>query len=198
MAKILSKWYFYLLSIAVSVSAFCILVSVKTNPKRTEKISILIGSYDAKVTDLENELKNNKPEQVKDVQIRYLNLHAKNFQYLFSSLRDDVDMFILPISYVEGREEGTVKYAANLDEEYVNHNIGKEPTYYSYDDKNKGIQIYDSESDVGCMKDYITYNEDDNKSDYYLFFSYKSKNIGKINNSKSETAYQIVKEMYKL
>lgn len=198
MAKILSKWYLYLLSIAVSVSAFCILTSIKTNPKRTEKISVLIGSYDAKVNDLEKELNNNKPEQVKDIQIRYLNLHAKNFQYLFSTLRDDIDMFILPNSYVAGKEDDTVKYAANLDAKYVDSKVEKEFEFYVYDGYNKGIKIYDSDSDIGCMKDYITYNEDDNKSDYFLFFSYKSKNIGKVNSSESETAYQIVKEMYKL
>ena len=182
----------------VSVTSFCVITTIKTNPKREEKINIIIGSYDAKVSQLENELKKNKPQSIKEINVNYLNLHAVNFNYLFSSLRGESDLFILPINYALDNLDSTIKYAANIDEEYVNQQVGKSLDYYSYESYKKGFKIYDSSSQTGALTNYITYEEDNNKSDYYMFLTYNSKNIGKLNNSKSERAYGVIKELLDL
>ena len=49
----------------------------------------------------------------------------------------------------------------------------------------------------GLFKDLITYSGDNDKSDYYLFFSYKSKNTGELNKkSKTKHALELIKNIY--
>ena len=60
MKKYLSKWYLYLLAIALSVASFCLAVTFKTNPKNTERVNFFLGTYDAQTTQLKNKLMENK------------------------------------------------------------------------------------------------------------------------------------------
>ena len=101
MVKVLSKWYIYLISAAVVVTGFCVGVSIKTTPKATERITFIVGSYGAKVSNINRKLKNLKPDSVKEVNCRYLQYGASNFSYLLSTLRSVSDFYILPTSYIE-------------------------------------------------------------------------------------------------
>lgn len=198
MVKVLSKWYIYLISAAVVVTGFCVGVSIKTTPKATERITFLVGSYGAKVSNINRKLKNLKPDSVKEVNCRYLQYGASNFSYLLSTLRSASDFYILPMSYVEKSPDDVAKYAANIKSEYVDEKVGKNLEYYENDGKIKGFKIYDAQANEGFLVDYITYTEEHDKSDYYLFFTYNSKNIGELNNSSSENAFLIVKELFTL
>lgn len=197
MRRFLSKWYLYLLAIIISVSAFCILTNIKTNPKRTERINFIVACYDAQVYKLEQALKEKKPDYLKEINCTYLNIDADNFGYLFYSLRGDADFFILPINYVDNNQDSTIKYAANIiDTNYVDNKLNAKQEYYSYEGYSKGFKIYDSLLDEGILKDYLTYNVKEEKSDYYLFFNYNSPNVGSLNNSESEVAFDAIKTMF--
>ena len=198
MAKIVSKWYIYLLSFFIAVTSFCVVTTVKTNPKETERINFVVGAVDINSYQLEAKLKENKPKGIKKISCNFLRLHSQNFNYLFTTLRSNSDFFILPYNYIVNEFKGITDYAANIDTTYVNEKLGEELDYCSFDDHYKGFKIYDSSLDEGILKDYITYNFEDEKDDYYLFFSFKSKNIGELNHSKSENAYEVIKEMMAL
>lgn len=198
MVKVLSKWYIYLISATVVVTGFCVGVSIKTTPKATERITFIVGSYGAKVSNINRKLKNLKPDSVKEVNCRYLQYGASNFSYLLSTLRSASDFYILPLSYIEKSPDDVTKYAANIKSEYVNEKVGKNLEYYENDGEIKGFKIYDAQANEGFLVDDITYTEEHDKSDYYLFFTYNSKNIGELNNSSSENAFLIVKELFTL
>ena len=198
MVKVLSKWYIYLISAAVVVTGFCVGVSIKTTPKATERITFVVGSYGAKVSNINRKLKNLKPDSVKEVNCRYLQYGASNFSYLFSTLRSASDFYILPSSYIESNTDAVTKYAANIKSDYVNEKVGKNLEYYENNGEIKGFKVYDAQTNEGFLVDDITYNEERDKSDYYLFFTYNSKNIGELNSSSSENAFLIVKELFTL
>lgn len=198
MHNILSKWYIYLASFAVTTTAFCVATSIKTNPKETERINFVLGSYDADVTDLEKTLNKQRIDGIKNIRCSFLKLGSKNFNYLYSSMRGDSDFFILPIVYLENSFVGATDYAANIKTEYVDEMIGSSQTYYSVGDYVKGIKIYDSKTESGILKEYITYIEGEEKSDYYLFFTFNSKNIGELNNSKTDNAFKVIRKMITL
>ena len=198
MVKVLSKWYVYLISAAVVVTGFCVGVSIKTTPKATERITFIVGSYGAKVSNINRKLKNLKPDSVKEVNCRYLQYGASNFSYLLSTLRSVSDFYILPMSYIEKGPDDVTKYAANIKSEYVNEKVGKNLEYYENDGEIKGFKIYDAQANEGFLVDDIIFTEEHDQSDYYLFFTYNSKNIGELNNSSSENAFLIVKELFTL
>ena len=71
------------------------------------------------------------------------------------------------------------------------NDVASGKTYYYSEDYAKGIKAYDKETKEGYLSDYIDYGE----NNYYLFFTYNSKNIGKLNNSSSEKAFDVLKEI---
>ena len=189
--KMFSKWYIYLVSIALVVTSFCVVTSVKTEPKADEKINFIIVSNGVN-NNLKQYLNEKKPEGLKKIEFRYVNAKTKNLNYIFSSLRRSVDFFILPIDYVENNPSVTIKYSANIKENYLNEKIETIPTYYYADEYAKGIKAYDKEKKEGLLSSYIDYGEDSN---YYLFFAFNSQNIGQLNNSGSEKAFDVLKEI---
>ena len=198
MGKIISKWYIYVLSFAVVITAFCVFTTIKTNPKETEKINFVVGAFDVDTYHLNKKLNENKPKGIKQINCNYLKLHSHNFNYLFNSLRSGSDFFILPYNYIVDEFNGITNYAANIDVEYVDGKINQELDYCVFDEHYKGFKIYDSSLDEGILKDYITYTIEEEKDDYYLFFTFNSKNIGELNHSKTENAYEVIKEIMEL
>lgn len=198
MRKIWSKWYIYLTTVAVVVTSFCIAVSFKTAPKRTERVDFFIGAYDIKTEELKKEIEKKKPSGVVEVELRFHYISSKDFTYIFANFRANVDCFILPYDYVSKNENDSVKYAANLDMDYMNSEFGKENVYYKFEDRGKGIKIYDAATKTGSLTNYIQYDTDDFQSDYYLFFSYKSVNLGKNNDSETDRAIKMAKELIQL
>ena len=198
MVKILSKWYAYLISAAIVVTGFCVGVNIKTTPKATERITFVLCSYDAKVSNINKKLKTFKPDTIKEVNCRFLQYGANNFTYLFSSLRSASDFYILPMSYIESNVDDVTKYAANIKSDYVNEKVGKSLEYYENNGEIKGFKVFNGSSNEGVLVDDITYTYENDKSDYYLFFTYNSKNIGELNSSASENAFSIVKELFTL
>ena len=83
--------------------------------------------------------------------------------------------------------------------EYLNDYFDTKLEYCLYDGVAKGFKVYDHVKDEGILKDYITYSNDDYKSDYYLFFQFKSINIGEMNSvSKTNNALKVIKELMEL
>ena len=118
---------------------------------------------------------------------------------LYSSFRENCDFFILPLNYVNDYKGATINYSANLDIEYLNDYFDTKLEYCLYDGVAKGFKVYDHFKDEGILKDYITYLNDDYKSDYYLFFQFKSINIGDMNSiSKTNNALKVIKELMEL
>lgn len=188
--KMLSKWYIYFVSTILVVASFCIITNVKSEPKENEKINFIIVSHGVN-NGLKSYLNDNKPSGIKKIEFRYVDLNTKNINYIFSTLRESADFFILPLSYAENNPSITIKYSANIKVDYLNEKIDTSPTYYYSEDYAKGIKAYDKETKTGLLSDYIDYGEDN----YYLFFTYNSKNIGKLNNSDSEKAIDVLKEV---
>lgn len=194
--KILSKWYIYLATITLVIASFCIVTSIKTEPRGEEKINFIIVSRGVK-NELKNFLNDNKPTGLKKIEFRFVDLETKNLNYIFSTLRGSSDFFILPLDYAEENSSITIRYSANIKTDYLNEKIGEEATYYYQEEYAKGIKIYDGASKEGYLKDYIIYNKEDETKNYYLFFTFNSKNIGQLNNSSSEKAFEVLKEIRK-
>ena len=197
MLRVLSKWYLFFISIALTITSFCVIVFVKTTPNLEERISFVIGAFDADSAGLNRFLNEKKPSSVKEINYRFNALETSNFNYILVSLiRADSDFFILPFSYFDSNKDSSVKYAATIDENYVEEKVNQDFIYYSDGEYLKGIKIYDSTTNEGLFKDYITYTREENKSDYYLFFTFNSHNIGTLNDSKTENVFSFLKEIF--
>lgn len=198
MKKYLSKWYLYLLAISVSVVAFCLSVTFKTNPKETERVNFFLSTYNAETTKLDNALESKKPSSIKQINITYCSFYSSSFEYIYQTTRKEMDFYILPGSFVND-SEGLYKYYPELDETYLNEYFELTLSYLNLEDKPKAIKIYDHNSKEGFFKDYVTYNSELNEEDFYLLFNGSSPNIGNINlKSTTDHALQIVKELFKL
>ena len=208
MTKYLSKWYIYLSVIAVVIASFCIAVGVKVAPKEHERVDFFIGANNAKVSEIENKLNENLPEGIVTVSPKFHYVDADNFNYIFSSYKETVDFYILPMNFVRDNKSLATGSAQNLDRsvEYLNSYLGKTLEYCTFPDSDmktyvKGFKVYDYIKDEGILKNYITYNlpetKVEEKSDYYLFFNFKSINCGEVNNnSKTDNALKIIKRMF--
>lgn len=196
MTKIISKWYIYLSLVLVSTVVFCIAVNAKTAPKEDERISFFVGSPDYKKEELENKLNSNREDAIKTVNLYYHHINASNFTFIFSSFRENSDFFILPIDYVNKQKDSVIKYSAHIDTNYVNSIFNEELEYCEFDGEAKGFKIYDASKDEGILTSYITYESEQVKCDYYLFFGFGSCNIGELNvKNKTMNAFELIKEL---
>lgn len=199
MHRVLSKWYLFLASVLVTVTSFCVVVFAKTSPKSEERITFVVGAFNMDVGALSQKLNEKKPSSIKEINVKFDALESYNFGYTLTSLiRSDTDFFILPHSYFDANKGGSVKYAATIKKDYVESQLERQFEYYVDGDYLKGIKIYDSSLDEGILKDYIIYTKEDDKSDYYLFFTYNSHNIGSLNDSGTTNAFTLLKEMFAL
>lgn len=199
MTKVLSKWYIHISLLLVTTITFCVSVNMKTAPKEDERVSFFVGAIDTKKDDLEAKLDSKCDDDILAIYYHFHNIYASNFTFIYSSFRENCDFFILPINYVNDYKGATINYSANLDIEYLNDYFDTKLEYCLYDGVAKGFKVYDHVKDEGILKNYITYLNDDYKSDYYLFFQFKSINIGEMNSvSKTNNALKVIKELMEL
>lgn len=197
MNRILTKWYLYLAASAITVTSFCLAVGARTQPKETERIQFLVASPDMDLAGLNAKLEEEKPDGVKLFEARFLQLNSGNFGYLLSTMARTVDFFIVPNSYAESHYSDCVQYAANINQDYLNERLGLAPHYFLAEDYAKGFTFHKG-GEKDALSSYITYENEEEKGDYSIFFSYKSKNIGELNHSKSELAFPAVRRLLAL
>lgn len=199
MRNLFSKWYLYLLSAVVSTVAICLSISFKTAPKDHERIDIFIGALEMKTSQFDRDIDEKKPDGIKKVETRFIAKTANNFSYLFFSLRSEMDFYILPLDFVEENKGDVVNYSSNIKIDYLEKELGRHFDYY-YDDENrpKGFKIYDCKKEEGILGNYITYTNDEERNDYYLFFSFKTKNIGEMNGGGSTGAFEVIDVLFNL
>ena len=193
----LNKWYLYLLVTVISVVGFCLAVTFKTNPSKTEKVNFFLGTYDAKASKLDEKLESMKLSSIKQINITFSYYGSSSFSYVFQTTREEMDFYILPISFVNG-DENLANHFSILDTNYLDNYFNLTLNYLSLKEKTRGIKIYDHESKQGFFKDYVTYESDTNEEDFYIFFNYKSPNFDKINNGQTSHALYIIKLMLNL
>ena len=199
MSKIFSKWYLYIILALVSSVSFCILLNVRVSPKADQRITFFIGAVDSDVSKLNNKCKEFVDDNVMAINYRYHNIHASNFTFIYSSFREDSDFFILPIDYVNKNLGRTASLSANLNEEYINSKLNYQFDYLEVEGNKKAIKVYDSLTEEGILKDYVTYIDEEIKCDYYLFFEFDSVNIGEIHSrTKTDNAFKVISELMKL
>lgn len=196
MNKYLSKWYIYLISIVVIVVSFCVGVSFKCALKKHEKIEVFIGAKECNTVTLLEKLNNNKPIDTIAVNVNFHYSTHSNFSYIFSSFRSEVDLIILPQTYLKDSEANVVDYCASIKKDEFEQYLGFTPTYYVKGEFYKGIKIYDATSKEGILKEDITYCDSNYQSDYYLFFNYKSNNLGFLNESVTDNALELVRTLF--
>ena len=63
-------------------------------------------------------------------------------------------------------------------------------------DEGKEVNAYIVSKDEGILTSYITYESEQVKCDYYLFFGFDSCNIGELNaKNKTMNAFELIKEL---
>ncbi len=197
MKKLLSKWYLYLVAISVSVVAFCLSITIKTSPSKLEKINFFLGTYDALVTNLDKELEEKSSKDIKQINITFSFYGSSSFSYVFETTKQEMDFYILPSSFV-GDIEAMYLHFQTLDESYLNEYFESELSYLSFENSIKGIKVYDHILKDGYFKDYVTYSNQLSEDDYYLFYNYKSPNLGNLNEGKTDHALSVSKILFNL
>ena len=196
MTKYLSKWYIYLLSVLIVVVSFCLGVSFKVAPSAEERIDIFICAKECNTASLIEKLNNNKPTDVVTVNLNFHYCTHSNFSYIYSSFRTEVDILILPSEYLKDNERNVIDYSAPIKKDEFEQYLGFAPTYYVKDEYYRGIKIYDKDTKEGILKEDITYCDEYYSSDYYLFFNYRSVNLGFLNDSVTDNALELVRAIY--
>lgn len=180
-------WAYVLLCVACSLLSVYV-VNLINKPRNEETISILVASYDDKCEEFRNEVTSRKPDYLREIQFNTYSLLNNNFENYYINLAYGLcDVVILPESKVHDSKV-QYYYAIFTDEIKTQYFSNKE--FYSLDGKDYGVQIHKKgQEDNNLLKYYLDEQTDEN---YYLFFYWKSKHIGALNNTTYNTAFELM------
>lgn len=180
-------WAYALFCLAGSLLSIYI-VDLINKPRNEETISILVASYDDKCETFRNEVNQRRPKYLREIQFNTYSLLDERFEDYYLKLAYGLsDIVILPESKVN---ESKVQdyYAIFNDEIKTKYFPNKE--WYTLDDKDYGILIHKKDTEDNHLLTYCLNEQTD--EDYYLFFYWKSKHIGSLNNTTYNTAFELM------
>lgn len=180
-------------SLAVSIFSY-IIFDTLSKPRLQNKIQVLIGADVKNKKGFDEYFLDACNDDIYTVDSTFLDASQNLFTSYYSTTIDSLDLSILPSSLFDKNIFNISKYFS-LSEELLKDKTGlTDFSYFSKDEKNYGIKIYDKATKKGYLKDYIDYSDDD----YYLFINKSSYHVGELNkkNDTSNACFDIIKEIY--
>lgn len=184
-------WYAYLLVALIVPFVSTFWIRFVTRPKRDERFSLFLTAYTFDQDELKKRALTYEKGNILEVNFDRITPHDRSFDTYYQTVKESEDAFILPLSDVEGKKE-YLSFYAPIEKDYVKEMLGDKLEFYSLDEKDYGIKVFDGET--GWSSDIIQYLlPNQPKEDYYLFFSSKSPLIGKLNGSQKDDAFYLLK-----
>ena len=180
-------WAYALFCVACSLLSIYV-IDLINKPRNEQTISILVASYDDKCEEFREEVDKRRPDYLREIQYNTYSLLDKNFESYYSNLAYGLcDIVILPESRVKD-EKVQDYYAIFTDEVKTQYFPNKE--FYTLENKEYGVLIHKKGlEDNNLIKYCLDENTDEN---YYMFFYWKSKHIGSLNNKEYTTAFDLM------
>ncbi len=161
-----SIWPAYVIGTLLIGVIFSWAIDLKTKPSKEQSIDFCIVADKVNVSELKSCVKENLKEyDMLEVNTHVLSSRSSKFNYLYSSIDDSADVFILPSSLLIDNE--FEKYNSSFN---VLNSITDSSKAYSYNGYTYGYKIYDKENKCGYGASLINYSDDD----YYMFLSVNS------------------------
>ena len=173
------------LSIVLSVS----FVTIVSKPRNETTLTIFMGTYTTNIENFKRELEKEKPNYLKEINIRCFSPSSKNYTYAYRSIGlKGADIIALPFSKIDSQT--VVDFYAKITNEYI------EKYFENYDvltisNSVYGVKIHEKGQANGEFLSF--YDVESNDDDYYLFYKKNSLHIGDITSSKYETAFILSK-----
>ena len=147
-----------------------------------------MASYDYKCEVFRKEVDKNRPDYLREIEFHTYSLLDNNFDDYYLNLAYGLcDIAILPESKVN--DSKVQDYYAILSDEIINKYY-TDNEFYTLDEKDYGVLIHKKGlNDNNLLKYSLSEEMDEN---YYLFFFWKSKHIGSLNNTTYETAFKLM------
>ena len=180
-------WVYVLFCLA-SVFLSIYVIDLINKPRNEETISILVASYDDKCETFKTEVDKRRPRYLREIQYNTYSLLDDSFENYYLNLAYGLsDIVILPESKVN--DSKVLDYYAIFNDE-IKTKYFNNKEFYTLDDKDYGVLIHKKGTeDNNLLKYYLDEKSDEN---YYLFFYWKSKHIGSLNNTTYNTAFELM------
>ena len=180
-------WVYAIFCLTFSLLSIYI-VNLINKPRNQETISIFVASYDYKCEVFRKEVDKNRPDYLREIEFHTYSLLDNNFDDYYLSLAYGLcDIAIVPESKVN--DSKVQDYYAILSDEIINKYY-TDNEFYTLDEKDYGVLIHKKGlNDNNLLKYSLSEEMDEN---YYLFFFWKSKHIGSLNNTTYETAFKLM------
>ena len=180
-------WVYVLFCLASTLLSIYV-VNLINKPRNEETISILVASYDDKCEEFKKEVNKRRPDYLREIQFNTYSLLDDSFENYYLNLAYGLsDIVILPESKVNNSKVQDY-YAILSDEIKTKYFVDKE--FFSLEDKEYGVLIHKKGTeDNNLLKYKLDEQTDEN---YYLFFFWKSKHIGVLNDTTYNTAFELM------
>lgn len=173
--KIVKNWPVFLFLIALTSGLFCYLTSQKTKPTRSEKIVGYVSALEVNNKEIVSSINQVKSDVIRKVEIKSNDVTKSDSVRYFDAISTSVDFYIIPETYMNVSYKRAIKYTIEEINEVIPYSV--ETTLYAYEGNNYGIKIYDKETKVGKLTNFITYNNETFNENYYLVLSNSAKLI---------------------
>lgn len=180
-------WVYVLICAACTLSTIYI-ANLINKPRNEETISILVATYDEKCDEFKKEVNARKPDYLREIQFNTYSLLNRDFDNYYLNLAYGLcDIAILPESKIN--DEKVKDYYAIFSDEIKGQYFNNKE-FYSLDNNDYGVLIHKKgTTDNNLLKYYLDEQTDEN---YFLFFFWKSKHIGSLNDSSYYTAFELM------
>lgn len=202
------KWWMYLAVALLLIIIWEWIFNFVDELQPNEKVTVTVSSYG--VGALPDKLAEicPKPEYLREIELNSYGVggtggyddYTLQSQLQVLAFEEQSDLIILPQSLIDSMENFVRGYCAELSQEYLQSTFGDSLTekfgsnatlQFEDSDKVWGIKIYDGATDTGFARDYIAYDNGDDKQDYYLIFSVNSVHTSSLNGDVSVDDYAI-------
>ena len=186
-----TKWIYYILSIFAAFIVSILSITIASNKKKKEKVSIFLTCYNVE-NNFSAYMDSIKPDYLEIIDLNIRHKEDTYYGMVVSAFVKDADIVLIPESKIEYIN---VRDFLILNDDIVNELTEKHFDYYSIDDIKYGLKIYSKDSKEGILKGLVTFNQEESDENCYLFINNKSLHMGKYNNSKYDGAINILKEI---
>lgn len=180
---------------ALCLGGYLMISDAVSSPNSSNKVEILIGA-NAYENSLMDELNEAKDDYIYLLNTTCYRSDTNLFLSYFATSLGSIDISILPSSFMEyGVFKNSLSKYAKLTEEIISSctNITN-PSFYSIEGVNYGIEIYSPNEYNVHLSNYIELNDED----YYLFISSSSKHAGELTSASKNGIFAIIDKLYSL
>ena len=189
--RLLSVWYLFVGWALAAVIALMLIFGFKTAYKPNEQITMFVAANEVKSDVLNEELKRIKPNYLARIKLDYCDVPDNETIYNVNWMQATAlgtDIYVLPESKLDS--EACNAYFMPLTQEFLNVNFAGQDTY-SVEDTVYGLKLHDAASNIGGMKDFLSFAEED----YYLCFGRHCLHLGSTFNHIYDGAVKIAQKL---